>query len=408
MALLVLEQSEAQVFIQDEVGLLSGEEIQTLGQALESYEIETSHEIAIRVVDSLDLSAKSIRFYASRLFEELDIGKVGLDNGILIVLAPKNRKVAIELGYGVEPYISDLNAQGIIENDLAPKLKEEKYLEAFQKAIGSIQYYLKDFRVLEAQADSLLIDEVNLLSSKEKIKILNQLKAYEEESGHKTWVRILHDNSVDQVSHKIAKQLFMKLYNPKAENYQTLIYIGVYHYSEGKSMSFNHNIIHNWEGLAQELSEQEDHYYHRYDRDKAMDLIAYRLQLKVLFGCFHIEKYYAGIRSVIKHLKKIHSQKIRSTQIDRPTFFWHDYGFILMVFVPLLAVALLGFFFGGGGSGGSSGSSPNYGSSSFTGTSSTTSYGGSSSSGSSGGGSSYGGGSFGGGSSGGGGADGDY
>ena len=77
------------------------------------------------VVNTLsDLGDESIEDYAERKFKHWGIGEKGKDNGLLLVLAMKNRKFRLEVGYGLEGEITDFQAAQILDTYLKPALKD--------------------------------------------------------------------------------------------------------------------------------------------------------------------------------------------------------------------------------------------------------------------------------------------
>jgi ABC-type dipeptide/oligopeptide/nickel transport system ATPase subunit len=98
-------------------------------QALESYaanlERATGVQMAIVLVPSLD--DEPVEDAANRLYREWGIGKKGKDEGILLLLSMKERKSRAEIGYGLEPIITDGDAGGILRSILGtPGLKREE------------------------------------------------------------------------------------------------------------------------------------------------------------------------------------------------------------------------------------------------------------------------------------------
>lgn len=401
----------AQVYVLDEVGILEAQEIQHLGQRLEAYEQETGNEIAIRVLDSLDLSQKTIRNYAFELFQDLKIGKKDLNNGILILLAPKNRKVAIEVGYGIEPFISDLMAKAYIEQDMAPFLREENYEAAFLKVVESIRRDLQNAYTLKPHRDSLLIDEMGLLRSDQTRRLRRLVTQYQKETGHSLWIRVVKDQVDDIFSHRLARILFQKLENKEEDFRQTLVFVGVI---DKKELTFNYSIIHNWEELARGQIDEDNREVNDYYQNRAQDKICQKLQSDVLDHSFLREKYYQGLKATVDILIKVQNQEMLYSQIKPPSFFLREYGLYILGTIAGGGILLAFFYFGGSGrnQGGKGPGGKGYSGSPYKSWSSSTSssYGGSSYGGgsSSSGGGSYGSGSFGGGSSGGGGADGSY
>lgn len=127
---------EPALFVTDLAKVLSVQEKESLEQKLSNYNDSTSTQIAIVFIDQLD--GYDIEVYANKLARTWGIGQKGKDNGILLLASAKERKVRIELGYGIEPYISDLAAKKIIEHELVPAFKQETYAKGFEQATDTI------------------------------------------------------------------------------------------------------------------------------------------------------------------------------------------------------------------------------------------------------------------------------
>jgi len=85
----------------------------------------TGAEIAVVTVPSLE--DMSIEEYAVKLFEKWGIGEKGKDNGVLFLIAPNERKTRIEVGYGLEPVITDGRAGEIIRETVIPFFRAGDY-----------------------------------------------------------------------------------------------------------------------------------------------------------------------------------------------------------------------------------------------------------------------------------------
>jgi uncharacterized protein len=121
LAVAKLSLPQPQGFVNDFAGLLSSQTVATLEEQLGRYEKKTSNEVVVVTVP--DLQGTTIEDFAVRLFEKWGIGKKGKDNGILLLIARRERKIRIEVGYGLEPVLTDLEAYGIIVNNITPKFK---------------------------------------------------------------------------------------------------------------------------------------------------------------------------------------------------------------------------------------------------------------------------------------------
>lgn len=122
--------------VNDLAGVLSADEEQRLEQQLVAYDDSTSNQVAIVLVNTLD--NYPIEEYATRLFREWGIGNKKTNNGVLILAAIADRKLRIEVGYGLEGAIPDITANHIIDDDIKPNFRSEDYYDGLSKAANSI------------------------------------------------------------------------------------------------------------------------------------------------------------------------------------------------------------------------------------------------------------------------------
>ena len=92
-----------------------------LREKLVLHELKTSDQIVVATVRSLGDS--SIEDYANRLFRHWQLGQRGRNNGVLLLHAPIERKVRIEVGYGLEGRLTDAMTRSIIQNAITPRFK---------------------------------------------------------------------------------------------------------------------------------------------------------------------------------------------------------------------------------------------------------------------------------------------
>lgn len=122
--------------VNDFTGLLSREEQAKLEQKLRRFNDTTSTQIAVVTVPSLHGYAPND--YAQRLAEQWGIGQKGKDNGLLVLVKPKNRheqgQVAIAVGYGLEGAVPDAIAARIIRNEIIPEFQDNRYYAGLDKA----------------------------------------------------------------------------------------------------------------------------------------------------------------------------------------------------------------------------------------------------------------------------------
>ena len=107
--------------VSDYANVLSVEERADLEKILRAYEAETTHQIAILTVQSLH--GESIEDFSLRVATAWGLGQKGLDNGVLVTLAPEEDAVRIELGTGMSKYVSDADAKRIIDETMIPAFR---------------------------------------------------------------------------------------------------------------------------------------------------------------------------------------------------------------------------------------------------------------------------------------------
>ena len=124
-------------YVNDFAQVLSAGKTQELDARLAAFEQATSNEITVVTVPSMD--GDYIENYAAKLFEEWGIGKKNTDNGVLLLLALEERKLRIEVGYGLEGALPDSVAQSIITNEITPLLKAGDYDGAVTAGVAGIE-----------------------------------------------------------------------------------------------------------------------------------------------------------------------------------------------------------------------------------------------------------------------------
>ncbi len=115
-------------YVNDFAGVIDAESKTRLTRIIEVINQKTTAEIAVVTIGSMEeLGFAAIEETAVKLFEEWGVGKKGKDNGILIIAAIKERKVRIEVGYGMEGEIPDGAAGEIIRTGIVPYFKKQRF-----------------------------------------------------------------------------------------------------------------------------------------------------------------------------------------------------------------------------------------------------------------------------------------
>ncbi|APC96771.1 TPM domain-containing protein [Francisella frigiditurris] len=127
--------------VTDEGGFFNTSQIDSLAKNLENYEKKTTNQIVIYTIKKLP-SNISLEVYANKLFNQNKIGVEGHDNGVLLLLVKDNRKVRLEIGTKLEPYLTDTLSSRIIYDVITPNFRDGYYYEGSLEAIDKIESIL--------------------------------------------------------------------------------------------------------------------------------------------------------------------------------------------------------------------------------------------------------------------------
>ena len=138
--------------VTDDAEILSPDAIDRIGALLADHEARTTDQVAVLTVTTLD--GESIEDFALRVFEAWQLGQKDKDNGALVVVAPGDRRMRIEVGYGLEGRLTDLEAGRIIRNIMAPRFKSDDYDGGVEQGVTAILAQLNngDASVPEGEA----------------------------------------------------------------------------------------------------------------------------------------------------------------------------------------------------------------------------------------------------------------
>jgi len=139
--LMALEVPELKGRVNDYAHMLSPSTVNQLNAALRELEQTDSTQIVVLTVPSLE--GDSLEDFSMRVAEKWKIGQKGLDNGAILLIAKKERKLRIEVGYGLEGKMTDLMAGRIIRNIIVPHFKAGQFnqgvIEGVQAMIAVVR-----------------------------------------------------------------------------------------------------------------------------------------------------------------------------------------------------------------------------------------------------------------------------
>jgi uncharacterized protein len=116
------EGGRATGYVVDGAGVLSPATVDGLNAALHRHEQETSNQVVVHTISSL--AGEAIETYGLRLATRLGAGQKDKDNGVLLLVARDDRKVRIEVGYGLEGALPDVLCARIIREEIVPRFKQ--------------------------------------------------------------------------------------------------------------------------------------------------------------------------------------------------------------------------------------------------------------------------------------------
>ncbi len=122
--------------VNDFAGVIDGESARRIEALSTELQEKTGVALVVAAVDSL--SGLTVEEYANRLYASWGVGGRELDEGAMLLLAVKERKVRIETGYGLEGLFPDGKAGRILDNDVLPEFREGRYGEGFYAGVRTM------------------------------------------------------------------------------------------------------------------------------------------------------------------------------------------------------------------------------------------------------------------------------
>jgi uncharacterized protein len=145
-------------FVNDYAGVLSAEQIAELNTKISAFEKQTSDEIAIMIIKSLE--GDTIENVAQEIFTKWGIGKKDKNNGALFLIAINDRRTRIHTGYGLEGDLTDIETSYIQSEIVAPAFRNGDYYSGINGAVD---------KMIEALSGSQIVPEDYSVSKKSSI-----------------------------------------------------------------------------------------------------------------------------------------------------------------------------------------------------------------------------------------------
>jgi uncharacterized protein len=123
-------------WVTDDANFISAATRSELDATLQAYEKQTGHQVVVWIGQTLD--GADLADFQVRLFQSWKPGRKGHDDGVLLIVLAKDRKLAIEVGYGLEGQLTDAKSSSIINDLMVPELKAGNPDQALRAGVQGI------------------------------------------------------------------------------------------------------------------------------------------------------------------------------------------------------------------------------------------------------------------------------
>jgi uncharacterized protein len=126
--------------VTDQVGMLAPQQREALENVLKEYEDRTGSQVAVLLVSKTEPEA--IEQYSIRVFDAWKLGRKGIDDGVLLLVARDNppalRRLRIEAGRGVQGSLTDAQSKRILQDVIAPHFRQNDFYGGLVAGVGAI------------------------------------------------------------------------------------------------------------------------------------------------------------------------------------------------------------------------------------------------------------------------------
>jgi uncharacterized protein len=122
--------------VTDQTGTLSASERQALESKLRDWEARTTNQLAVLIVPTT--APEPIEQYTLRVAEAWKIGQKGKDNGAILLVAKNDKRIRIEVGYGLEGVLTDITSRRIIAENIAPEFSKGNFAAGINAGVDRI------------------------------------------------------------------------------------------------------------------------------------------------------------------------------------------------------------------------------------------------------------------------------
>jgi uncharacterized protein len=137
-----IEVPKLEHYVTDQCNIFSSNEIHHLEKKLISFEEQTSNQIVVLIIPTL--GEESLEDFSLRVVEKNLVGQKKKDNGVLLLVVKDDRKIRIEVAYGLEGVLTDVVSSDIIRNVITPKFREGNYAQGIANGVEAIVQVTKE------------------------------------------------------------------------------------------------------------------------------------------------------------------------------------------------------------------------------------------------------------------------
>ena len=179
--------------VTDLTATLTSQQKANLEAELGAFEQQKGSQVVILIIPTTD--PETIASYGIRVAEEWKIGRSGIDDGIILIIAKDDRKVRIEVGYGLEGAIPDAYAKRIIENIIIPNFRQGNFYNGIEDGVGAIIGLIEGEdlpEITQAPPSTVGVEHESLFMTLIilSVIVLSVLKAFIKKSKYK-WVVVV-------------------------------------------------------------------------------------------------------------------------------------------------------------------------------------------------------------------------
>ncbi len=148
----VPQENKLRTYVTDKTGTLSASEIASLETKLSNFDKQTSTQVVVYIISTLDGAVLEDKSY--EIAEQNGIGKKSKNNGVLLFIVKDDRKLRIEVGYGLEGALPDATCDQIIRKEITPFFKTGQYYYGINAGVDAIIKATKGEYTQDTKKDS--------------------------------------------------------------------------------------------------------------------------------------------------------------------------------------------------------------------------------------------------------------